>query len=485
MTRLVCVTLVLTAGFVSAQTREPPVASARSGPPAIFLSPIMPPGLKLLSQPAVQTDVGLSAEQKAEVVALNQLWGQSLNTWEVVWVTPEMARALIARRTEEFLTKSLTKEQRTRLDQIVFQLREKEFGAHAAFAMAARDLGLRSDQLEDLQNLKGLRVEEITKHVVSGERYEKVKAKVTATNGETFEKMAEMLTRTQRERLKELKGKPFVGHAEATTDLAGATGDAARPKFPAHLFGRYDLELRYLGDPSIRKELRLSEDQAVRLDGGLRVWNIERVDTKGDWEKLHELTERVLGHLTPVQRTRFDQIMLQRRERAGPEVMCGHPAAVAALKLSPVQLQQLRDGKPVKDVLTRDQMTNREKLLGPPFELPKVDDPILSVPAVATANVPDFAFARSFLFFADRLKLSADQTKKLRDLADDEPKFKDLIRRELSLVETLPFAGSTRSMTVDRAVMDKYQAAVEEQCWSVLDAQQQSLARKIFGRGGR
>ena len=81
--------------------------------------------------------------------------------------------------------------------------------------------------------------------------------------------------------------------------------------------------------------------------------------------------------------------------------------------------------------------------------------------------------------------MSEDQIKKLRDLAEDEPKVKDLIRRELSLAETPPFAGSTRSLTVDRAVMDKYQAAVEEQCWSVLDAQQQSLARKIFGRGGR
>ena len=65
-------------------------------------------------------------------------------------------------------------------------------------------------------------MEEITKHVTSGERYEKMKAKVSATNGETFEKMAEMLSRAQRERLKELKGKPFLGKVgeSSRTDAA-------------------------------------------------------------------------------------------------------------------------------------------------------------------------------------------------------------------------------------------------------------------------
>ena len=146
MIRLVCITLVLMAGSALAQTREPPV---------IYLPPIVPPGLKLLTQPAVQADIGLTAGQKADVESLHHLWGLPPRKWEVAFVTPEMARAVIAQQTQEFLTKTLTKEQRTRLDQIVFQLREKEFGAHAAFAMAARDLGLRADQSRTCRTSRG------------------------------------------------------------------------------------------------------------------------------------------------------------------------------------------------------------------------------------------------------------------------------------------------------------------------------------------
>jgi hypothetical protein len=477
MSRLVPVALLVVIGSTAAQGPEPS--------PAIYLPPVASPGFKLLSQPAVQAELRLTARQKEAVMILTDVGTVSPHVWEagsLGRVTPDLARAEIERQTKEFLDAGLTKEQRGRLDQIVFQLREKEFGAHAAFAMAARDLALRADQLEDVQNLKGLRVEEIAKHVTSGERFEKVKDKVSATNGDTFEKMAEMLTRTQRDRLTELKGKPFAGKGdEARLHIPRPEDRPPPPRYPAHLFGLYDLELRYLASATVRSELKVSDDQAALLDGAIRVWKID--SGKVEWDKLHELTELVLAHhLTPVQRTRLDQIMLQRRERASPELMCGHPAAVAALRLSPIQLQKLRDGQSVNDVLTRDQLARRGQLLGTPFELPKVDDPVLSPPAVARVEPSKYAFARNFLVLSDRLKLSPDQIRKLRELAEDEPKIKDLIRRELSFADTPPVAGAARGLSTALAVMDQYQAAVERQCWKVLDDQQQSLARQVFGR---
>ena len=148
-----------------------------------------------------------------------------------------MLRAAANQRMADFLATGLTKAQRTRLDQILFQLREKEFGRHQAFAMAARDLGLRPDQVEDVQNVKAVRVEEIEKAVTSGKRFEKVKGEVEATNGDTFEKMAEMLTRAQRERLKEMRGKPFVGELPVKNCEAGSPGcpdPASLPRTAAH-----------------------------------------------------------------------------------------------------------------------------------------------------------------------------------------------------------------------------------------------------------
>ena len=42
--------------------------------------------------------------------------------------------------------------------------------------VAAGDLGLRADQKDDVHTLKSLRVEEIAKHVTSGDRFEKIKS---------------------------------------------------------------------------------------------------------------------------------------------------------------------------------------------------------------------------------------------------------------------------------------------------------------------
>jgi hypothetical protein len=209
---------------------------------------------------------------------------------------------------------------------------------------------------------------------------------------------------------------------------------------------------------------------------------------------LHDQTAKALAEiLTDKQRKKFDAIMAGRRRAIGGyEAACGYPPVVASLRLTPFQLNQLKEGKTVGEVLTKAQAEALDDLVGEPTKLATwVVDPLRDLaekkqqPRKEQENATQPAFARSFLVLSGRLRLSEDQIKKLRDLAEDEPKVKDLIRRELSLAETPPFAGSTRSLTVDRAVMDKYQAAVEEQCWSVLDAQQQSLARKIFGRGGR
>lgn len=507
MTRLTCAILLLLAGSAAAQSWQPP--------PTIFLCPVVPPGLKVLSSSAVQADVGLTANQKAEVASLNRVWDQSPRTWETALVGPDTARAAVAHVTQEFLTKRLTKEQRTRLDQIVFQLREKEFGAHAAFAMASRDLGLRADQAEDVQNLKGLRAEEIAKHVTSGERYERVSVKVAATNGDTFEKMTEMLTRTQRDRLKDMRGKPFAGKVETVpVDAKKEAADLPNLVYPPQLFGVYDFEIRYLGSISVQRELGMQQDGGaiIRKDAGALInrkieeWDIEYAPIKdGPIEKvadLHERTAKALDAvLTPAQRKRFDELMARRRREAGGlEAASGYPPVVSALRLTPIQLNALRDRKQVGDVLTKNQFEALQKSFGDPPGVefgPVVNDPIMAkvreiknkqdqaklVAQQENPVVAPVAFARNFLVLANRLGLTQDQVKKFRELAEDEPKIKLLIQRELSLADTPPVAGPARGLTTMTAVMDQYQAALEEQCWSVLDAQQASTARKIFGRG--
>jgi hypothetical protein len=471
-----------------------PAAVAAQTPPPIYVAPVVPPALRLLDDPAVQKDVGLSADQSAAADKVRQGWSvpsREIHLGRFGRVPPEAFRVGANARTAEFLARGLTKAQRTRLDQILFQLREKEFGPHQALAMAARDLGLRSDQVEDVRNLKVLRVEAIDQTVTSGKRFEKIKLEVQVTNGDTYEKMAEMLTRAQRERLKELRGKPFGKQVEAAAPAAPL--DKQPPaRYPAPNGGYYDLELLYGVSPSIKSELKLSDAQVKGLSeaweqatggAGLATGRVPL----GWVDLVHTNTEKALStHLTKDQRARFDQIMMQRRARVSPEAVCTYPTAVTVLKLSPIQLQQLSSGKPLADVLSKDQLEKHAQLLGKPFDLPALKDDYLPKPVQAPPPAPitevAYAQARDFLRLTDRLGLSAEQIKKLRELAEDEPKIRELIQKELSLEDTPPVAGSGRALTAEKAVGDHYREAVEQQCWDTLDPAQQSIARKIFGR---
>jgi hypothetical protein len=535
--------LLLLAGPAAAQpaagTRPPPEVSLTSAPsaaspfvpgvpPPIHLAPVVPPALKLLTHPSVQTEIALNGRQTVTVQNLTRAWDITPRIWEpgtLFLISPEMGRAAVMQRTKEFFDTGLTKEQRTRLDQIVFQLREREFGAYAAFAMAARDLRLRPDQVEDVSNLKGLRIEEIARHVTSGERYAKIKDRVATTNGETFEKMTEMLTKGQRERLKEMRGKVFGGKVDwsvtAEKPKAAAVDEVPGPKvelpkpnppmrefrlllsaYPPSLFGVYDLELRYLATPELRAELKVTAEQGRKLDSALEDWSKAHLALPGlnldRAGRLHEQTAKAINEiLKPDQRKRLDEIMMRRRLLISPEAMCGHPGAVAALKLTPIQLKGLQDGKSLSEVLTKSQAAAVKELPGEPFSIPKgVVDPLLSfdspesVPpqphvdtnagAAVRIGVPP-AYARSFLVISNVLKLSDKQIARLRELAEDEPKIMELIQKELDFADTPPVLGAGRSLTSANAVTDRFKAAIEEQCWNVLDAQQQSTARRIFG----
>jgi hypothetical protein len=485
-----------------------PVSNDPAGAPAIYVAPVVPPAFRLLADPAVQADIGLTADQKAAAEKVREgsaIPTRGLSLGRFGFVPGDVLRAAANQRTTDFLGTGLTKEQRTRLDQILFQLREKEFGRPLAFAMSARDLGLRPDQVEDVFNLKALRVEEIEKAVTSGKRFERVKGEVEAANGETFEKMAEMLTRAQRERLKEMRGKPFAGKVDLAALEAPRLGqkEVRTPSYPKDLFGVYDFELRYLESHAIRTAIGIPEGNADAIRRRIAEWNEEferrrlRPESAGE---LSDLTAKALDDLLAAKsRARFDEIMVLRRlGYGGWEAACGYPPVVQALKISPNQLTSLKGGASIDEALTKSQREMLTKLGGEHFQLNTfIDDPVPARFRLPTGGgaiqppkdppAPSFpiSVARDFLRLTDRLKLNDDQVKKLRDLAEDEPKIRELIRKELALDDTPPVAGAGRAQTTVNVVTERFRAAVERQCWDVLDEPQRSIARKIFGRGGR
>lgn len=484
MSRFALIVVFLFTSITIAQPAKdivPPSDVVAKTSPAFFLPPADSPEWRFLSQSSIQDEINLTARQKATMKAIDSV------DWEIAGVYSDLSlgffsqkdfRRAVPKARQDFVAKTLTLEQQKRLQQILFQLKEREFGAHAAFVIATRDLGLRPEQLDDVDSIRGDRVDEIAKLVTSGERFDKVKSKVELANGETFAKMAEMLTRAQRDRLKGLKGQAFEGKVEL-----GATATRSPSQYPSELFGLYDVELRYLANEAIRTELKTTDEQKRQIDEGLTEY--ERLVTfKKPVLDLHFHTETVLQKtLTAVQSLRFNQIMMQRRSRVSPEAACGHPAAVEALKLTPAQLFGFRGGKSPADVLSKTQLAAFEKLYGEPFELPiGVTDPYVRI-TKPWSPPPSNAFARRFLVNADRLSLSADQVKKLNDLATDEPKFFELIDRELNSADVACATGPGIRLTAAGAVAEKYLAAVKSQCWNVLDEKQQSIARQIiYGR---
>lgn len=121
-----------------------PAAVAAQTPPPIHVAPVVPPALRLLEDPAVQKEVGLTADQKAAADRVRQGWSlpaRAIHLGRFGTIPPEAFRAGANARTAEFLARGLTKDQWTRLNQILFQLREREFGPHQALAMAPATSG--------------------------------------------------------------------------------------------------------------------------------------------------------------------------------------------------------------------------------------------------------------------------------------------------------------------------------------------------------
>ncbi|HVK13695.1 MAG TPA: hypothetical protein VM597_33420 [Gemmataceae bacterium] len=485
--------LVVAAGAVAQ-----PAAPKKSAepPPPISITPSMPAALRLLTAPAVQKDVGLTPTQLETVEALTAEWVTPADTWAlrgIGWLTPAQARAETARRTNAFLTKGLSKDQARRVEQIGYQLREKEFGAHAVFAASARALGLRDDQAEDIPNIQAARVDEITRLVLSGERFAAVRPKVAASNADAYEKMAEMLTRTQREKLKDLRGKTFAGEVDPAFFAvpASAVPKVRRSVYPPASFNEFDFELLYLKNEAVQRELKGAADQIV---GWNRIIPPERsaANYSKTWGIIRE-------HLTAAQQKRFHELMIRRRlVIGGVEAALGYPVVVDRLQLTGTQLKALADGDTADAVLSKDQQQRwAEGLVGEPFEFDVVDgdehfEALRKAKALAARaadvvakpknNVPP-SLARSLLLLSGRLEMSDDQIKQLREIAEDMPKMQALIEKELGFPDGQHTAGADRGLTTAHAVQNRYRDVAEAQSWKVLDAKQQSLAKKMMGRG--
>jgi hypothetical protein len=464
--------------------RKPPRFDTQSA--TFIVATVAPPPLVYLGEPAVQQELRLTDEQ---VRVVRQLRARASTARQATHAALGLAsRALPPEReaVEARLATALTAEQARRLRQIMHQHRLKEFGTAAALAQLFPDLATTAEQQLDFASMRRDRAEAVVKAVLSGDRFDTINKEVEAGNRDLFERVRDLLSRDQNARLTEMLGKPFAGDIRLTPPVVAGKGMPPKSPYLGLLFGMHFLELDYLVEPAVQDELKMTKDQAGLAFNALSHWNerfgqaraaAPKADGVALAADLSEFTNGAVSTmLKPAQRERLRQILMQRRLRlAGWEGVCGYPGVAAHLKLTQVQIDELKAGKPTGELLTAEQIESLKKLVGDPFRgAVKLKNELAASEEEEVITQPgQRSFPLHVLAAAQRLGLTEEQARRLQELADDEPKVRGLIQRELGYSGTTTVGAPIPSVEI--ATLQRYAKIVEEKALMVLTEQQRSM----------
>jgi hypothetical protein len=314
-----------------------------------------------------------------------------------------------------------------------------------------------------------------------------------------------LLTEEQQAKLKGLLGEPFG--ADIRLELPAAVPlKPIAPVYREKLFGYYAFEAEFLINESVQKELQMSDDQVRKAKEFHVEWSKRFQDEKKaepDAAKIIQsldllVTKELKGILDKRgQRDRFLSIMVQHRENVGGVgAACGYPEVADALQLDSVQQNSLRFGGLPSAVMTAKQKGIYSKIIGLPFKGEvRIDDPFAppkkaEVPAFKVATIPviderKFNLAGHMIDNARQLKLTDEQTKRLKEIAEDAPKLKELLHRELSNLPPSTDLATLRNALPEVSAVNNYRKAIIEQCLEVLDDKQRSLHEAALKRAAR
>ncbi len=276
-------------------------------------------------------------------------------------------------------------------------------------------------------------------------------------------------------------------------------------------FDYYTFEAEFLNDKAVQRELKLNQVQIAQAAEFLEVWQAriarevalgksrpvkplsEREATLDAFRGAHTfVAEKLLRILEGQQRSRFREIMIQQRMKtAGLAGVCSYPGMAELAKFGASQVEELRLARPLGQVLDAGQVNYARGALGQPFKEEVVFDqrglfapPRLDVirpngqAARASVDLKQFTFANFLLGNGREMNLTKEQIARLQEIADDAPKLRTILHRELSQLPPPTEAGGQGNLPEARAY-ESLRKALHEQCMSVLDAKQQSLLKDV------
>ncbi len=146
-----------------------------------------------------------------------------------------------------------------------------------------------------------------------------------------------------------------------------------------------------------------------------------------------------------------------------------------------------------EEMLSEAQRAKLKSLLGEPltvevkfndrgnFREPKeqAKQPAAQMPST---DLKQITFASLLLGNAQRLNLTKEQIARFREIADEAPKLRVILHKELSQLPSPTETGGNRASLPEVRALQSLRKAVEEQCVGLLDMQQLSILRDITHR---
>ena len=169
------------------------------------------PLLFLLREPAVHTDLGLTAIQKRRLVEVNESFDSVLLATRNTTREKAQEETLeVMRRTREEVEKLFTTQQKTRLRQISYRLRGLSF---VLIPRASEELGLSPEQRDRIQSVVSDTLEEVnsvqSKTYQGAEAHQKSQQIVAAARKREQEEILATLDESQKRKLVAMVGKSF------------------------------------------------------------------------------------------------------------------------------------------------------------------------------------------------------------------------------------------------------------------------------------
>jgi hypothetical protein len=449
-----------------------------------FFTPMQWP---YLEQRAVRRELDFTDEQIARLNRLERDWTES--------AAKQMFGLLDGRRPHERLDTSrmiadikaiLSEKQKTRLAQIILQHREATFGFPAVLPSVALDLELTDYQRLRLDAMHERHTGLVTEHLVNYEDAQLAFRSICEANRAHMDGVEQMLTQAQLTKLKELRGEPFRTTIQLNEPRRFRVPTAMTPTefYMRIAWGIHAFEMEYLADQAIQAELKVTSEQALRIERARDAWhaNLRNVgDRVAEHLKLssNSMATRIEQLLTPAQSSRFHQIMIQQRMKlAGPGAACGYPVVAKALNLHKWVQDYMQRGEKVTSWLEEDQINLLVQLVGSPFkgeirlDLSRLGDALFARRAspgssANKASLPEYLLSRS-----TQLRLSEAQETRIRFIAlhcrlADWALFGDLAK--LSPINTRAV-----SFRIDEKTRKELQSLVFDVCMLVLDKDQRA-----------